>query len=217
MKSAQIAQGLFIVIASIGVYSFVRAAQADQRLNSCQALCQLRPAYAGVDRMVPDFTLPNFAGQPVQFSSFLGKGPVVLNFWTKTCKPCLEEMPALAEMATIAAKEGVKVVTICTDEGPDDVKDTLAVVLEGKAPPFEILFDPDMEVVTDMFGTTLYPETWIIDSSGLIRARVDGAKMWSAAIPLEFLEMIARPAGCPVSFNKGKASGQFATLCGDLP
>jgi peroxiredoxin len=216
MKRAQIAQAVFIVIASIGVYSFVRAAQGDQQLNSCQALCQLAPTYAGRDRKVPDFTLPNMAGTPVTFSSFLGKGPVVMNFWTKTCQPCLEEMPALAQMASIVAKQGVKVVTVCTDEGPDAVRDTLAVVLQGNAPPFEILFDPDMAVVADKFGTSLFPETWLIDKHGIIRARVDGPKQWSAAIPLEFLEMIARPGGCPVEFLKGKPAGPRATLCGDL-
>ena len=99
MKPAQIAQIGFILVASIFVYSFVRAAQIDHRLTSCQALCHLRPTYAGMDRKVPDFELPDMDGKMVRFSSFLGKKPVLLNFWTKTCKPCLEEMPALAEFA----------------------------------------------------------------------------------------------------------------------
>lgn len=216
MKPAQIAQLLFIVLASIGVYSFVRAAQADHKLSSCAALCQLRPAYAARDRRVPDFTLPSFEGKQVQFSSYLGKKPVVLNFWTKTCKPCLEEMPMLQELAQIAAKEGVKVVTICTDEGPDAVRDTLSVVLQGQQPAFDILFDPDTTVVTDKFGTTLYPETWLIDPDGIIRARVDGAKNWSSAISLEVIEMLSRPGGCAVEFDKGQPSGPQRGLCGDM-
>ncbi len=40
-------------------------------------------------------------GQQVKLSSFRGK-VVVLNFWTKTCGPCLEEMPSVAELAKIA-------------------------------------------------------------------------------------------------------------------
>ena len=215
MKKSQMAQAAFILAASVFVYSFVRAAQTDHRLSGCQALCHLRPAYAGQDRRVPDFELPDINGDKVRFSSFLGKGPVVLNFWTKTCKPCLEEMPSLAQFAQIVRKDGVQVVTICTDDGPEDVQDTLAVVLQGASPPFTILFDPETEVVADKFGTSLYPETWLIDKHGVIRARVDGARDWTAAISLEVVEMISRPASCPVRFLDGKPAGPFATLCGD--
>ncbi|MEM9692625.1 MAG: TlpA family protein disulfide reductase, partial [Myxococcota bacterium] len=58
----EIAQLLFIVLAAVGVYSFVRAAQADHRLTSCQAWCQFRPHYAGTDRRVPDFELSDGKG-----------------------------------------------------------------------------------------------------------------------------------------------------------
>jgi thiol-disulfide isomerase/thioredoxin len=215
MKNSQIAQAAFILIASVFVYSFVRAAQTDHRLSSCQALCHMRPQYAGQNRRVPDFELPDINGESVHFSSFLGKKPVLLNFWTKTCKPCLEEMPSLAQFAQIMGKEGVQVVTICTDDGPEDVADTLAVVLQGASPPFTILFDPDTKVVADMFGTSLYPETWLIDKDGIIRARVDGARDWTSPMSLEVVEMISRPSSCPVQFLAGKPSGAYASLCGD--
>ena len=215
MKNSQLAQGAFILIASVFVYSFVRAAQTDHRLSGCQALCHMRPQYAGQNRRVPDFELPDINGELVRFNSFLGKKPVLLNFWTKTCKPCLEEMPSLAQFAQIMRKDGIQVVTICTDDGPEDVADTLAVVLQGASPPFTILFDPDTEVVADMFGTTLYPETWLIDKDGIIRARVDGARDWTSPMSLEVVEMISRPSSCPVQFLGGKPSGPYASLCGE--
>ena len=216
MKPGQIAQLIFIVVASVGVFSFVKAAQSDSKLSGCQAMCQMAPSYAGRNRTVPDFTLPNWDGEQVKFSELSDGKPVVLNFWTKTCKPCLEEMPSLAKMRPIVQKRGVKVITICTDEGPDDVRDTLEVLLEGKEPPFEILFDPDTTVVADIFGTSLYPETWLIDQSGVIRVRVDGARNWSSAISLEVIENITKPASCPVDFESGLPKGKHAGLCGDL-
>lgn len=212
MKLAQVAQVLFIVAAAVGVFSFVRAAQNDQRLSNCQAMCALGPTYAAMNKRVPDFELPDMNGNKVRFSSFLGGKPVVLNFWTKTCEPCLEEMPALQEMAGILEKEGVELVTICTDDGPEAIKDTLKVVLGGQEPRFTILFDPDTEVVTDKFGTTLYPETWVIDGDGVIRLRVDGKKQWSSSLALEVIEMIGRPFGCPVEFNGGRLT-RFGELC----
>jgi thiol-disulfide isomerase/thioredoxin len=216
MKPTHLAQLAFILAASFGVFSFVRAAQSDHRLNSCQAMCQLKPTYAAMNRTVPDFELADRAGTKVKFSSFLGGKPVVLNFWTKTCKPCLEEMPALQELAGILKKEGVEVVTVCTDEGYEAVKDTLQVVLQGQKPAFTVLYDPESEVVADVFGTDLFPETWLIDGKGVIRARIDGARNWSSAMPLEVIEMIGRPGGCPVEFLGGKPVGKNRGLCGEI-
>ncbi len=217
MRWGPLAQIAFIVAASVGAYSFVRAAQADHRRAACSALCQLRPAYAGQNRTVPDFELPDLAGRPVQISSLIGEGPVVLNFWTKSCKPCLQELPSLAELARLVAPDGVRVVTICTDEGPDAVAEELATALGGREPPFTVLFDPDYEIVTDLFGTTLYPETWLIDAQGIIRARIDGARDWSSSIALETIEKISRPLSCPIEFSRGRPTGPHAGLCGDLP
>ncbi len=215
MKPGAFAQLAFIVVAAFGVYSFVRASMNDQRLTSCSAMCQLRPAYAGNNRTVPDFELKNMHGEKVRLSSLMNGKPFVLNFWTKTCKPCLEEMPALAEMASLLKVKGIKVITVSTDDGPDAVRDTLDVLLEGHAPPFEILFDPDTEVVTDVFGTTLFPETWLIDGAGVIRARIDGARDWRSPIASEVIDMLGRPIGCNVEFQQSRPVGRYAGLCGE--
>lgn len=214
MKSATLAQLAFILVAALVVYGFVRAAQADQRRMSCTALCALRPAYAGRNRIAPDFELPDMQGKPVRLSSFRGK-TVFLNFWTKTCGPCLEEMPALSELAQVArSSKNFVVLTVSTDDGPEAVRDTLKVALGGD-PPFIILFDPETNVVQDKYGTKLFPETWIIDPSGVIRARFDGARDWTDSLALDIAEMVSRPGGCPVEFLKGQPGGTFASLCAD--
>ncbi len=213
---AQIAQVAFILLASIGVFSFVRAARNDQRLASCSALCVFQPTYAGRNRTVPDFELSDMTGAKVRFSSFLKRGkPVVLNFWTKTCEPCLKEMPSLAELAQLVQKDGIQVVTVSTDEGPDAVREHLQTILDNRPLPFAVLFDPESEIVSGKFGTTLFPETWLIDGKGVIRARIDGARNWTEPVVLEILDMIGRPGGCPVEFSRGEATGSFKPLCGD--
>jgi peroxiredoxin len=212
--SATVAQIGFIVVAAVGVYAFVGAAQHDMRRASCSALCKLGPTYAGADRKAPDFELPDMDGRPVRLSSFRGK-IVVLNFWTKTCNPCLQEMPSVNVLSNIAKKRGDFVVlTVSTDDGPDAVRDTLKVALEGD-PSFPVLFDPEAKVVGDKYGTHLYPETWIIDKDGVIRARFDSAKDWSTALALEAIENLGKPNACRVEFSKGKAQPPFAGLCED--
>lgn len=217
MKLTQIGQFVFIGLASVGVYSFVRAAQHDHRRASCTALCELRPDYAAQNRSLPNVELADRDGNKVRLSSFLAGNPMVINFWTKTCAPCLQEMPMLAQLAGLLKQRGVPLVTVCTDDGPDAVRDTLKVALQGKDPPFPILFDPDAEIVNGRFGTTLYPETWFVDPDGVIRARVDGARDWSGAtgsFALEVVEMISRPSGCPVEFLGREPKGPYASLCG---
>jgi peroxiredoxin len=212
--AAAFAQVGFIAVAAVGVYAFVGAAQRDMRRASCTALCKLQPAYAGSDRRAPDFELPDMQGQLVRLSSFRGK-VVVLNFWTKTCGPCLEEMPSVAELATIShGRTDFVVLTVTTDEGPDAVRDTLKVALKSD-PPFPVLFDPEMNVVGARYGTHLFPETWIIDPDGVIRARFDGAKDWSTSMAVELIEKLGRQGACPVEFAKSKPTGDLAGLCED--
>ncbi|MFO0762960.1 MAG: TlpA disulfide reductase family protein [Byssovorax sp.] len=217
MESKQlgsIAQIGFILVAAAAVFGFVRSAQSDERRGSCTALCSLGPAYAGRNRIAPDFELPDMDGKMVRLSSFRGK-TVFLNFWTQTCDPCKKEMPSVAELAKVAkTRDDMVVITVSTDEGPSAVKDTLTVLL-NEPPPFPVLFDPDANIVRDRYGTRLYPETWIIDPKGIIRARFDGARDWSSAMAIEIGEMVKKPAGCPIDFFKGMPRGDFAGLCGD--
>jgi thiol-disulfide isomerase/thioredoxin len=215
VKTATLAQIGFIAIAAVAVYSFVGAARNDQRRTSCSSLCAINPAYAGRNRRAPDFELPDLDGKPVKLSQFRGK-TVFLNFWTKTCGPCIEEMPSVAELAKIAKTRGdFVVVTVSTDESADDVRTTLKVVLNGEAPPFVALVDPEANVVHDTYGTRLFPETWVIDPDGIIRARYDGGRNWADSLAVDFATMVGRPGGCPVEFFKGAPRGEFADVCRD--
>lgn len=214
MKVARVVQIGFIFVAAWSVYGFVRAAQNDQRRSSCTALCALGPAYAGRNRRAPDFELPDMNGNLVRLSSYRGK-TIFLNFWTKTCPPCLQEMPSLDVLAKIAQKrKDFVVLTVSTDDGPDDIRDTLKVALNGE-PSFTILFDPEAKVVGERYGTKLFPETWIIDDDGIIRARFDGEKDWSGSLAVEIGEMVAKPLGCPIEFVEGMPRGKFAAICMD--
>jgi peroxiredoxin len=208
------AQVFFIGVAAYGVFGFVSAAQRDQSRSNCSALCALAPAYAGRNRIAPDFELKDMKGNPVRLSQYRGK-TVVLNFWTRTCRPCLEEMPSIVKLAQIAkGRSDFVVVTVSTDAGPDEVKDILTEAVGGEA-PFPVLFDSEQEVVTDKYGTKLFPETWIIDPRGVVRARFDGTRDWTSPVMLDLIQMVARPGGCPVEFEGGKPGGPRMSLCGD--
>ncbi|MFO7179792.1 MAG: TlpA disulfide reductase family protein [Pseudomonadota bacterium] len=215
MHFARIAQIGFLGFAFAGVYGFVAAASDGEQRRTCSALCALRPNYAAQNRLAPDFELPALGGGTVRLSDYRGK-TVILNFWTKTCRPCLEEMPAIAQLAKSLKKHSnVALLTICTDESLEDARDTLRAVL-GTEPPFPVLLDPESEVVTGKYGTKLYPETWFIDPRGVIRARFDGPRDWASPLPIDLAKSLTSPLSCSVEFSGGEARGNAADVCAEL-
>lgn len=213
---ARVAELIVIGCAAMGVYGFVSAAKDSETRRSCTSLCALRPAYAAHNRLAPDFELPSINGGKVKLSSFRGK-VVILNFWTKTCRPCLEEMPSLADLAkALKPHPNVVLLTITTDESAEDARDTMKSVLGGGDPPFEVLVDSENEVVRDKYGTKLFPETWFIDGEGVIRARFDGGRSWASPLTVDLALTLGNPLMCPLTFDGGRAQGPLASLCGEF-
>lgn len=205
----------FVVLAAAGVYSFVTSAKEGEMRRVCTPVCSLAPDYADANRLAPDFELADLSGKPVRLSDYRGK-VVILNFWTKTCEPCLKEMPSLSDFGRILRRRSdIVLLTITTDESAQDAAETLRSIL-GDDIPFVTLVDAESAVVREKYGTKLYPETWFIDPEGVIRARIDGPRDWHKLAPLsiQFAETIASPVSCPAKFQQRKASGGF---CADVP
>lgn len=138
-------------------------------------------------RRAPDFALTDRLGRAHRLSDQRGK-VVVMNFWSITCPPCLEELPSLEELAKqVDARWGddVEVFAISTDEGWDAVRTVLP-----EEPTLVHLFDPEKSTVEGKYGTSLYPETWIIDREGFVRFRYDGAYDWSSPVVLDLIESL---------------------------
>ncbi|MFZ1865020.1 MAG: TlpA disulfide reductase family protein [Polyangiales bacterium] len=140
------------------------------------------PHYLGASLLAPDFTLPTEDGGEWTLSKQRGK-VIVMNFWTVTCRPCIQEMPTLELLAEMTEGwDDVEVVAISTDRNWDEVETIL--------PPgsrITSMLDADREVVTGKFGTRLFPETWIIDADGVVRFRFDGALDWSDPLALDLI------------------------------
>jgi thiol-disulfide isomerase/thioredoxin len=108
----------------------------------------------------------------------------VLNFWTVTCQPCVEEMPTLLALAHVLRdRDDVELASISVDR---DMATVRTVVPEESN--LEVLLDPDRSVTRRKFGTRLYPETWIIDPQGIVRLRVDGRRDWGSPVVLNVID-----------------------------
>lgn len=140
------------------------------------------PHYLGASLLAPDFTLPTEDGGRWTLSEHRGK-VIVMNFWTVTCRPCIQEMPTLELLAEmIEGWDNVDVVAISTDRSWDEVETVIPV-----GSRITSLLDSDRRVVSGMFGTRLFPETWIIDAEGVVRFRFDGALDWSDPLALDLI------------------------------
>jgi peroxiredoxin len=210
-----VAQLAFVVVAALFVYGFVAVSKEGETRRVCGAPCYLHPDYLAAERRAPSFALKDMQGNTVTLDALKGK-VVVLNFWTKTCGPCLEEMPELAELTKIVRdRPDVVVLAVSTDEGPEDIKSTLQTVLR-EPPPFPILFDSDLRVIRDKYGTRLFPETWFIDKEGIIRARFDGARDWTNPLYVNFIDALRGGEYCPVKIDGRSLSGNAGRICEEM-
>jgi peroxiredoxin len=164
----------------------IRAMLGDDAFEAFREGEMPKSHYYGNDKLAPDFTLKDQNGNDWNLRAHRGK-TVVLNFWTMTCQPCIEEMPSLEQLALVAAeRDDLEVVAISTDKSWSEVTG-----LFKPGSKLKVLLDADKAIVKEKYGTRLYPETWVIDPDGVIRMRIDGARDWSAPVAIEMIDRLS--------------------------
>jgi len=110
---------------------------------------------------------------------------VVLNFWATWCPPCVEEMPSLVELQQRLKDKGVIVLAVSLDADEAAyhrfLKDHGVNLITAR--------DPDLKS-SNLYGTFKYPETYIIDRSGILRRKFIGAVNWNDPEVVSFLEKL---------------------------
>lgn len=120
-----------------------------------------------VGLQAPDFTLPVAGGQGAgsrDIKSLKGH-PVVLNFWSATCPPCNAEMPYLRNLYIHYSASGAFTL-LGIDQG-DPSED-----IQGFGQRFQINYPLLLDLnssVNVKYGVTSLPQTYFIDSAGIVR------------------------------------------------
>lgn len=67
------------------------------------------------------FTASNLDGSSQSSSQWIGKGPVVLNFWGTWCPPCRREIPDLVKLYEEYHPRGIEMIGLAVKDEPGDV------------------------------------------------------------------------------------------------
>jgi cytochrome c biogenesis protein CcmG/thiol:disulfide interchange protein DsbE len=119
-----------------------------------------------VGKPAPDVTLERLdTGARERLRAHL-KGATLINFFASWCAPCIEEAPALNALKAA----GVRIVGVDYKDRPDAVKAFLA----RHGDPYEAVLQDKDGAAGIEFGTSGFPETFVVDDHGVILAKHAG-------------------------------------------
>ena len=131
----------------------------------------------------PDFTVQD-TDHAVTLSQYRGQ-IVVLNFWATWCPPCVEEMPSLISMSQRMKDKGITVLGVSIDVDGD----AYHRFLKEHGVTFPTVRDPDQKS-SRLYGTSGWPETYIIDRKGIVRRKFIGPVDWNSTEVTQYLSKL---------------------------
>ena len=130
----------------------------------------------------PHFSMRADNGLTVTPTEFGGK-VLIVNFWATWCPPCVEETPSMVAFANQYRDKGVVVFGISVDKSQKNYDNFIR--------RFGITFltsrDPESKV-SDLFGTYVYPETYVINREGKVVQKIIGGTNWTDPNLMRFVE-----------------------------
>lgn len=141
------------------------------------------PSIAG--RRAPAFSF-TLDGHPTDLAALRGK-IVVLNFWATWCPPCVAETASLEQMYTDLKPLGVTVLGVSVDDDGGAYRKFL-VAHHVTYPTYR---DANKKIPLS-YGTSMYPETYVIGRNGKIERKLIGEQDWDSPNMLSYFRAIAQ-------------------------
>ncbi len=120
------------------------------------------------------------------------KGHVTLvNIWATWCGPCKVEMPAMQRLYDSLGPSGFKIAAVSIDqEGPAVVREFASDLKLS----FDMLLDQPGGI-QQAYQTTGVPESFLLDTTGVIMKRVIGAHDWSSSVNIALIRRLQGDTG----------------------
>lgn len=130
-----------------------------------------------VGHPAPDFTFRDLDHKEVSLSDYKGK-VVLLNLWSITCPPCIDEVPHFESLfQKMKGDKDFHLLTVVTNRG--ETEREVAPFAEKHGLNFHILVD-NKKVAWRRYKLTGWPETFLLNREGIIVEKFVGPKDWSS-------------------------------------
>ena len=110
----------------------------------------------------------------------------LINIWATWCVPCKVEMPAMQRLYDSLGPQGFRIATVSIDqEGPD--------VVRAFASDLQLTFDILQDRaggIQQVYQTTGVPESFLVDTAGIIMKRVIGAHDWVSPVNVALIRRL---------------------------
>lgn len=136
---------------------------------------------------IPAVNVENAKGEVISTASLVdGKTPMIISFWSTTCKPCIRELDAINELMPDWLEEAeFRVVAVSTDDARFSTKARSLVQGHGWT-DFIDIYDKNQAFMRAM-NVTLTPQVYVVDADGKIVYSHTG---YTPGSELELLEKI---------------------------
>ena len=119
-----------------------------------------------VGRPAPALIVPELDGRVFDLAALRGK-VVIVNFWASWCGPCRAEMPLLDSFYQRYHARGLELLGLSVDDAHDQGE--VLRIMKNFSYPAALAHGAKV----NGFGPPLaVPMTWVIDSAGIVRARL---------------------------------------------
>ncbi len=158
-----------ILVGLVGLLNLILLIALVRRLRVIEA----RPV-SGSDGQLPGLLAegsraPAFAAMTTAGDQLELGGPAesmrLVAFFSGTCAPCRDHLPAFVQLAATAAGSGHRAVVVL--RGADDTVADLLDLVDG---PVEVIREAEDGPAGEIFSVQTYPSMYLIDNSGTIRS-----------------------------------------------
>ncbi|MFQ5519628.1 MAG: TlpA family protein disulfide reductase [Mariprofundus sp.] len=151
-------------------------------------------AAAKIGEKLPPFSMQSISGEIVDSQSLFAGKVVVINAWATWCPPCRKEMPDLVQLSKLLPTDKFLVIGISVDNSLDDVK----AFVQEQAICFPMYWDKSgASIVTPIFKSFRFPETFILNADGVLVEKVAGAFEWASPEMIALLKTIQKTGKLP--------------------
>lgn len=118
---------------------------------------------------VPSVTVENVKGESLDTRSVLDEGvPVIVSFWSTSCKPCIRELDAIYDALPDWKEEAdFRVVAVSTDDSRLLAKAKSFAEGRGWSEDYILLFDKNQDFMRAM-NVSVVPHVFVLDSTGKV-------------------------------------------------